>query len=110
MSQLPPAHHETSKRDSPNETKVKEKQNYPGFEFKPHQVNDSSQSNQVTIHLVSHVVNIILSTKREEQMLIVIDGSGGQEMKEHGGHVLCNWHWARRRLSGIINYKQRQQN
>jgi hypothetical protein len=27
MSQLPPAHHETSKRDSPNETKVKEKQN-----------------------------------------------------------------------------------
>jgi hypothetical protein len=27
MSHLPPAHHETSKRDSPNETKVKEKQN-----------------------------------------------------------------------------------
>jgi hypothetical protein len=24
---LPPAHHETSKRDSPNKTKVKEKQN-----------------------------------------------------------------------------------
>jgi hypothetical protein len=24
---LPPAHHETSKRDSPNETKIKEKQN-----------------------------------------------------------------------------------
>jgi hypothetical protein len=33
MPHLPPAHHETSKRDSPNETKVKEKtkQNYPGF-------------------------------------------------------------------------------
>jgi hypothetical protein len=27
MSHLPPAHHETSKCDSPNETKVKEKQN-----------------------------------------------------------------------------------
>jgi hypothetical protein len=27
MPHLPPAHHETSKRDSPNETKVKEKQN-----------------------------------------------------------------------------------
>jgi hypothetical protein len=26
---------------------------YPGFEFKPRQVNDSSQSNQVTYHLVS---------------------------------------------------------
>jgi hypothetical protein len=27
MPHLPPAHHETSKRDSLNETKVKEKQN-----------------------------------------------------------------------------------
>jgi hypothetical protein len=27
MPHLPPVHHETSKRDSPNETKVKEKQN-----------------------------------------------------------------------------------
>jgi hypothetical protein len=26
-SHLPPAHHETSKRDSPNKTKIKEKQN-----------------------------------------------------------------------------------
>jgi hypothetical protein len=49
------AHHKTSKRDSPNATKIKEKQeqNYPGFEFKPRQVNDSSQTNQVTVHLVS---------------------------------------------------------
>jgi hypothetical protein len=27
MPHLPPAHHETSKDDSPNETKIKEKQN-----------------------------------------------------------------------------------
>jgi hypothetical protein len=27
MLHLPPAHHETSKRDSPNKTKIKEKQN-----------------------------------------------------------------------------------
>jgi hypothetical protein len=27
MPRLPPAHHETSKHDSPNETKIKEKQN-----------------------------------------------------------------------------------
>jgi hypothetical protein len=27
MPHLPPVHHETSKRDSPNETKIKEKQN-----------------------------------------------------------------------------------
>jgi hypothetical protein len=59
MLHLPPVHHETSKCDSPNETKVKEKQNktkqnYPGFEFKPLQVNDSSQSDQGIDHLVSH--------------------------------------------------------
>jgi hypothetical protein len=27
MPHLPPAHHKTSKRDSPNETKIKKKQN-----------------------------------------------------------------------------------
>jgi hypothetical protein len=36
-----------------NKGKRKTKQNYPGFEFKPCQVNDSSQSNQGTDHLVS---------------------------------------------------------
>jgi hypothetical protein len=54
MPHLPPPHHETSKHDSPNETKIKEKQNCLGFEFKHRQVNDSSQSNQGTDHLVSH--------------------------------------------------------
>jgi hypothetical protein len=36
LPHLPPAHHETSKHDSPNETRIKEKQkqNYPGFKFK----------------------------------------------------------------------------
>jgi hypothetical protein len=38
-----------------NKGKRKTKQNYPGFEFKPRQVNDSSQSNQGTDHLVSHL-------------------------------------------------------
>jgi hypothetical protein len=47
MPHLLPAHHETRKHDYPNETNIKEKQNktkqnYPEFEFKPHQVNDSS--------------------------------------------------------------------
>jgi hypothetical protein len=32
------------------------KQNYPGFEFKPRQVNDSSQSNQGTDHLISQII------------------------------------------------------
>jgi hypothetical protein len=55
MPHLPAAHHETNKRDSPSETKVKEKQNksnYPGFKFNPRQVNDLSQSNQKMNHLV----------------------------------------------------------
>jgi hypothetical protein len=38
-----------------NKGKRKTKQNYLGFEFKPRQVNDSSQSNQETDHLVSQV-------------------------------------------------------
>jgi hypothetical protein len=44
MSHLQRTHHETSKHSSLNETKVNVKQtNHPGFEFKHHQVNDSSQ-------------------------------------------------------------------
>jgi hypothetical protein len=45
MPLLPPAHQETSKCDSPNETKIKVKQlKCPRFKFKPHQVNDISES------------------------------------------------------------------
>jgi hypothetical protein len=36
-----------------NKGKRKIKQNYPGFKFKPRRVNDLSQSNQVTDHLIS---------------------------------------------------------
>jgi hypothetical protein len=56
MPHLPLAHHETSKHDSPNETKIKQKQNetIPDSNSNLAQVNDSSQSNQGTDHLVSH--------------------------------------------------------
>jgi hypothetical protein len=55
MSHLALAHHETSKRNSPNETRIKVKQpKCPRFKFKPRQVNDSSQTNQGSDHLVSH--------------------------------------------------------
>jgi ribonuclease HI len=55
MPHLPPGHHEISKHDSPHDTKIKVKlPKYPEFEFKPRQVNDSSQSNQGTNHSVSH--------------------------------------------------------
>jgi hypothetical protein len=40
-----------------NKDKRKTKQNYPGFEFKHRQINDSSQSNQGTDHLVSQGVH-----------------------------------------------------
>jgi hypothetical protein len=36
-----------------NKCKRKIKQNYPGFKFTPRQVNDSSQLNQETDHLIS---------------------------------------------------------
>jgi hypothetical protein len=41
-----------------NKDKRKTKQNYPRFEFKPHQINDSSQSNQATVHLVSQLIRL----------------------------------------------------
>jgi hypothetical protein len=55
MSHLPPAHRETSKRDSPNELKVKkkQKQKLSRIRIQTLPVNDSSHSNQVTVHLVS---------------------------------------------------------
>jgi hypothetical protein len=47
MPHLPPAQHETSKRDSPHDTRIKVKQlKCLIFEFKHWHVNDSSQSNQ----------------------------------------------------------------
>jgi hypothetical protein len=50
MPQLPPTHYETSKHESPTETKIKEKQNetIPDSNSNLFQVNDSSQSNQGT--------------------------------------------------------------
>jgi hypothetical protein len=54
MPHLSPAHYETSKHDSPHEIKIKVKSSKClVFEFKPHQVNDSSQLHQGTDHLVS---------------------------------------------------------
>jgi hypothetical protein len=53
MLHLPPAHHQTSRHDSPNETDIKVKlPKCLKFKFKHWQVNDSSQSNQGTNHLV----------------------------------------------------------
>jgi hypothetical protein len=56
MPHLPPAHHETSKHHSPHDTNIKvvEPPKCPGIKFKPRQVNDPSQSNQGTDHLISH--------------------------------------------------------
>jgi hypothetical protein len=54
---LPPVHHETSKHDFSHKTKINvQSQKCPGFEFEPSQVNDLSQSNQETDHLVSHTL------------------------------------------------------
>jgi hypothetical protein len=53
MSHLSPTHHETSKCDSLHKHIGVKQLKYLGFEFKPRQVNDSSQSNLGTDHLVS---------------------------------------------------------
>jgi hypothetical protein len=65
-----PAYHVTSKHDFPNETKIKVKQpKCPGFKFKPCQVNDSSQSNQGTDHLVSQSPPWWVYWQQKEQSL-----------------------------------------
>jgi hypothetical protein len=65
VSHLSPTHHETSKHDSLHKTKIKVKPpKSPGFEFKPWQGNDSSQSNQGIDHLVSHACSIRIHQQR----------------------------------------------
>jgi hypothetical protein len=55
MPYQPPAHYETSKSDSSNETKIKEKQNETIPELNSNLLNDSSQSKHGTDHLVSQI-------------------------------------------------------
>jgi hypothetical protein len=47
MSHLPPAHHETSKHDSPNETKIKEKQNETVLDLNSNLVKSMTHHNQI---------------------------------------------------------------
>jgi hypothetical protein len=63
------------------ESKIKVKQlKHPGFEFKPDQVNDSSQSNQGTEHLVSHGGTVAHFERGEEE-------AGNSVAHEAGGGV-----------------------
>jgi hypothetical protein len=67
-----------------NKDKRKTKQNCFGFEFKPHQVNDSSQSNQGTDHLIS-----LIWTRQCSCPFHVLD-----ELRIHAGieQVCCGLH------------------
>jgi hypothetical protein len=47
MPHLPPAHHETSKHDSPNETKIKEKQNKIILDSNSNLAKSMSHHNQI---------------------------------------------------------------
>jgi hypothetical protein len=74
MPHLPPAHHETSKRDSPNETKVKEKQNETILDSNSNIVKSITHHNQ-TKELTTWFLNLPLdesidnkSTKFEIQI------------------------------------------
>jgi hypothetical protein len=46
MPHLPPTHHETSKRDSPNEAKIKEKENETVPDSKSHLAKSMTHHNQ----------------------------------------------------------------
>jgi hypothetical protein len=81
MPHLPPAHHETSKRDSPNETKVKEKQNETILDSNSNIVKSITHHNQ-TKELTTWFLNLPLdesidnkSTKFEIQIQDLIKHS-----------------------------------
>jgi hypothetical protein len=87
MSHLSPTHHETSKHDSPHEHIGVKQLKYLGFEFKPRQVNDSSQSNQGTDHLVSHSGSAhALRPNRNSSSSLFF---GKIWMSSHGRYQIC---------------------
>jgi hypothetical protein len=59
MPQLPPAHHETSKRESPNETKIKEKQNKIILDSNSNLGKSMTHHNQ-TMELTTWFLNLLL--------------------------------------------------
>jgi hypothetical protein len=59
MSHLPPAHHETSKHDSPNEIKIKEKQNKTVLDLNSNLVKSMTHHNQ-TKELTTWFLNLPL--------------------------------------------------
>jgi hypothetical protein len=59
MPHLPPAQHETSKRDSPNKTKIKEKQNEPILDSNLNLTKSMTQHNQ-TKELTTWFLNLPL--------------------------------------------------
>jgi hypothetical protein len=93
MSHLSPTHHKTSKHDSPHEHIGVKQLKYPGFEFKPWQVNDSSQSNQGTDHLVSQHVSKSDGLHHREQVRLGFPSFASKLMKERWQvvHVASSW-------------------
>jgi hypothetical protein len=66
--------------------KRKTKRNYPGFEFDPCEVNDSSQSNQGIDHLVSHFPSFVMLSLA---CVFVRDGLSSIEMWVDCGEDQC---------------------
>jgi hypothetical protein len=65
MPHLPPAYHETSKHDSPNETKIKEKENETILDLNSNLVKSMTHHNQTkelaTWFLIITIVDIVVS-------------------------------------------------
>jgi hypothetical protein len=68
MPHLPPAHHETSKRDSPNETKVKEKQNKITLDSNSNLAKSMTHHNQ-TKELTTWFLKTSIKTKSLTQVV-----------------------------------------
>jgi hypothetical protein len=66
MPHLPPTHHETSKHDSPNETKIKEKQNEIVPESNSNPAKSMTRDNQ-TKELTTWFLNLPLDESTDNK-------------------------------------------
>jgi hypothetical protein len=95
MPQLPPAHHETSKRDSPNKTKVKEKWNKTIPDLNSNlakSMTDHNQTKELTTWFLNPPLMSPLTTKSqslkfESKTLWSTDRRPKKSRKAQEGHL-----------------------
>jgi hypothetical protein len=104
MPHLPPAHHETSKDDSPSETKVKEKQNETIPDLNSNLVKSMTHHNQTKelttwflrqalIDLIAEIINTNIATLSVRAWAMYFDESACEDECDIGILLLSPRGW-----------------